>query len=58
MQKRWQDSAGLVLGILLFLSPWIIGFSGITAAAASAWAIGADAGWALINLHGRTRRTA
>lgn len=41
MQKRWQDSAGLVLGILLFLSPWIVGFSAITAAAASAWAIGA-----------------
>lgn len=41
MQKRWQDWVGLVLGVLLVLSPWIMGFSGMTAAAASAWLIGA-----------------
>ncbi len=40
MQQRWQDRIGLVLGVLLFLSPWIVGFSGVTAAAASAWVIG------------------
>lgn len=40
MQQRWQDRVGLVLGALLFLSPWIVGFSGVAAAAASAWGIG------------------
>lgn len=40
MQQRWQDRIGVVLGVLLFLSPWIIGFSGMAAAAASAWVIG------------------
>ena len=40
MQKRWQDYAGVVLGVLLFLSPWIIGYTAMTAAAASAWVIG------------------
>ena len=37
MQKRWQDYVGVVLGVLLFLSPWIIGYSAVTVAAASAW---------------------
>ena len=41
MQQRWQDWVGLVLGVLLFLSPWIVGFSGMAAAASSAWVIGA-----------------
>lgn len=40
MQQRWQDRAGVVLGVLLFLSPWLVGFSAMTAAAASAWIIG------------------
>lgn len=40
MQQRWQDWVGLILGILLFLSPWIIGFSTMSAAASSAWVIG------------------
>lgn len=40
MQQRWQDRVGLVLGILLILAPWVVGFSGMAAAAASAWVIG------------------
>lgn len=40
MMQRWQDRIGLVLGILLFLAPWIVGFSGMAAAAGSAWVIG------------------
>lgn len=40
MQKRWQDWLGLALGILMFLSPWLIGFAGETYAAASAWLLG------------------
>lgn len=40
MQQRWQDWVGLVLGVLLFLSPWIVGYAAVTAAAASAWVIG------------------
>lgn len=40
MQKRWQDWVGLALGIVMFLSPWLVGFSGETYAAASAWVLG------------------
>jgi len=40
MRQRWQDRAGLVLGILLFLAPWVVGFAGVAAAAWSAWVIG------------------
>jgi len=39
-EQRWQDRIGLVLGALLFLSPWIVGYAGVTAAATSAWVIG------------------
>jgi hypothetical protein len=40
MQQRWQDWVGLVLGIVLVLSPWLVGFADMMAAAASAWVIG------------------
>lgn len=40
MAQRWQDKVGIVLGVVLFLLPWLAGFSGVTAAAASAWIIG------------------
>lgn len=40
MQQRWQDWVGLIFGLVLFLSPWIIGFSGVPTAASSAWVIG------------------
>lgn len=40
MRKRWQDWVGLVLGILMFLSPWLVGFSAEVYAASSAWVLG------------------
>ena len=30
----------LILGVLLFLAPWVLGFTGVTALAWSAWVIG------------------
>lgn len=38
--QRWQDWVGLVLGIWLFLSPWLLGYAAMQAAAGSAWVIG------------------
>jgi len=40
MKQRWQDWAGLVLGVLLFISPWVIGYSAVSAAAGTAWVLG------------------
>jgi len=40
MKQRWQDWVGLVLGILMVLSPFALGFTGMTAAAVSAWVLG------------------
>src|SRR5437868_6128331 len=41
----------VVLGVVLFISPWILGFAGVMAAAWTAWIIGvlfvAAAGWTL-----------
>jgi hypothetical protein len=37
---QWQDAGNLVLGIWLFLSPWILGFAGEAAAAWNAWIVG------------------
>ncbi len=39
--KNRLEWANLVLGAWLFLSPWILGFSGTSAAAWSAWVLGA-----------------
>jgi hypothetical protein len=30
----------VIEGVLLFLAPWVLGFSGVTAMALSAWVIG------------------
>ena len=38
--RRWQDGANLVLGAWLFGSPWVLAYSG-TSAAWSAYAMGA-----------------
>ncbi len=35
------DGAVAVLGVLFFISPWVMGFSGITAMAWTAWIVGA-----------------
>ncbi len=37
---RWQDGINLILGIWLFVSPWVLGFIGATNAATNAWAVG------------------
>ena len=37
---RWQDVGNFILGAWLFLSPWILGFSGTGAAATNAWLFG------------------
>ena len=36
---RWQDGINLLLGVWLFFSPWIVGFTA-TAAASNAWVFG------------------
>jgi hypothetical protein len=48
----------LVVGILLFISPWVLGFAAVAAAAWSAWIIGillfVAAGWVLLEQRGST----
>jgi hypothetical protein len=41
MTTRWQDWAELVLGVWLFFSPWLLGYSDVSAAATNAHIIGA-----------------
>jgi hypothetical protein len=52
-QKRWQDWLNLFLGIWLFVSPWLLGYSNVEAAAGNSWifgiAVAAVAGSALAN---------
>lgn len=38
-----SDGAVAVLGVLFFIAPWVMGFSGITAMAWTAWIVGAIA---------------
>lgn len=49
--SRWQDWTNLVVGAWLFISPWVLGFTGSSAAAWNAWILGlivaALALWAL-----------
>ena len=49
--SRWQDWTNLILGVWLFVSPWLIGFAGSSSAAWNAWILGlavtAFALWAL-----------
>jgi hypothetical protein len=37
----WQEWVNLVLGIWLFISPWVLGFSGLAGAAWNHWIVGA-----------------
>jgi len=39
--KHWQDPVNAMLGAWLMVSPWILGFQGVTVAAVSTIAIGA-----------------
>ncbi len=39
--RHATDVANLIAGLLLFLSPWLLGFAAVTAAAWNAWIVGA-----------------
>jgi len=39
--RKPQDGINLILGIVLFVSPWVIGFAATTPAAWNAWIVGA-----------------
>jgi VIT1/CCC1 family predicted Fe2+/Mn2+ transporter len=64
---RWNPTVEylpLIVGVLVFLAPWVLGFSAISAMAWSAWVIGVlafiSAGSALLmggNLMGRSAAT-
>lgn len=49
--SRWQDWTNVVAGVWLFISPWIVGFTGHAGASWNAWIFGlvvaALALWAL-----------
>jgi SPW repeat-containing protein len=38
--KRWQDWLNLLIGIWLFVSPWVLGFAGSGGADWNAWILG------------------
>lgn len=38
--RRWQDWVNLILGVWLFVSPWLLAYAGVTAAAWNAWILG------------------
>ncbi len=40
MTTRWQDWAELILGIWLFISPWLLNYSNVSAAATNAYVLG------------------
>jgi hypothetical protein len=37
---EWEDWGNLILGLWLFISPWVLGFSGTIAAAWDGWIVG------------------
>lgn len=39
-RKKGQDWANLVLAVLLFISPWAVGYTALTNAARNAWVVG------------------
>jgi len=40
-EKRWQDWLNLLIGIWLFISPWVLGFAGSELSASwNAWILG------------------
>ena len=53
MKRLWQDWVNLILGVLIFLSPWILGFSDISSGSWLAWIVGilliVLSAWALSN---------
>ncbi len=55
--SRWQDWVGVAVGLWLFVSPWLLGVSGVEAAARTGWVLGAlvlaAALWALASPQSR-----
>lgn len=41
LPRRWQDKTNLAFGLLVFVSPWLLGYTGTPAAAWNAWIMGA-----------------
>lgn len=39
--KRWQDWVNLILGVWMFLSPWLLRYSDLSAPSWNAWILGA-----------------
>lgn len=39
-RNKGQDWANLVLAVVLFISPWVVGFAPVVAAAWNAWVVG------------------
>lgn len=39
-EARWQDVGALLVGVWLFISPWILGFADLGIVAANAWIFG------------------
>ena len=37
--EQWQDALNVILGIWLFVSPWVLGYSGAQVPAWNAWAV-------------------
>lgn len=40
LKTQWRDSANLLLGIWLIVSPWVLGFTDVTYAVWNAYALG------------------
>jgi hypothetical protein len=38
--KRWQDWINVILGVWLFVSPWLLRYSDLSAASWNAWILG------------------
>jgi hypothetical protein len=55
--QPWQEWVNVVLGAWLFVAPWVLGFSGVRAAAWDHWIVGilvfAFAAWALQDARSR-----
>lgn len=41
MRNRWEDWVNLLIGIWLFVSPWVMGYSTVQAPALNAYVMGA-----------------
>lgn len=39
MSEQWQDTVNVLLSIWLFISPWVLGYSGVGVQAWNAWIV-------------------